>query len=493
MSANAASAANSRVYLRTSTRVYHHWMLTEAAEEPIECHIYTISHEEPGHEDILGFCGIEIYQQWLEFPICKSEKDEFGKCTGLTLHNIGAIEERLKTTIWLPLAEVDVEMVVCQPWEPCESVPELLITGYEPLQNHQIESMHIEYGDRTGLVCWRTDECQLSLPETGLNGTDVIIYVRSSYGDQSNEINFRLRNMVLADGLTLYQTLHTEFDFLAPPESIAWGVFPDIDLIDAPWLALVNSTEELTTSHDYALLAGRYIIRGDIDISECVYGGLLVGGAANQCGMELAQDLVYSRQNEYDQFILAASQKSRIPPRIIKGVIGQESQFWTDWYINGEYGLGMITDEGIEMMLTWNPVAFLELCIPEFGADDCAWGYHSLGDYPQDYMRGLAMSAIGTDNEVNLIAQTITGAAAQAGQIVRNVTRREPYEVLSYQDMWKISLGVYNGGAGCLYNAIDDAWDEDGRLSWGGISENLIGDCQYSADYPNVVLFKGVP
>jgi hypothetical protein len=468
-------------------------MLTENLEEPVECHIYTVGHDEPGHEDVLGFCGERIYLQWVEFPVCKASKEEYGKCTGLTLHDIGAIEERLKTTIWLPLAEVSVEMIGCQPWSICESSPELLITGEEPLKNHSIESVHVEYADQTGLVCWRTDTCQVSLPETGINGTDVIIYVKSSYGDQSKEEQFRVRIQVQPGGQYLYQTLHTAYDYLAPPESIAWGIFPDIDTEGVPWLEMVNVPEDMVTDHDYSYLAGKYILRGDVDISDCVYGGLLSSGAATQCGLEQAKGLVFEQQNSYNQSIVNAALRSRIPPRIIKGVISQESQFWPEWYISGEYGLGMITDEGVDMMLTWNPAAFLELCIPEFGKNDCAWGYDSLAEYPQDYLRGLALGAVGTENEIYLIAQTITGAAAQAGQLVRNVTRREPYEVLSYQDMWRIALGVYHGGAGCLYNAIDDAWDEENRLNWGGISENLIGDCQYSADYPNEVFFKGVP
>ena len=65
--------------------------------------------------------------------------------------------------------------------------------------------------------------------------------------------------------------------------------------------------------------------------------------------------------------------------------------------------------------------------------------------------------------------------------------------VLSYRDMWKISLGVYNSGAGCLYYAIDEAWDQVGRLTWGGISEFLVGDCQNAADYADSVFLNGVP
>jgi hypothetical protein len=490
---DAASTATSRVYLRTSTRVYHHWILTLPDSDAIECHIYTVTHDQPGHEDVLGFCGKDVYRLWLEHDVCPGDEEGSSVCAGLILTDIGEIDQKLKTTIWLPVPEVTIELINCNAWENCSGIPALKVTGTEPLQNHHIESVHIEFEDYTGLVCRNTDECQLNFPQTNSNGTDVVVYARSSYGDESDPYTFRARIMPQLDGTYMFEVLYTDWDYLAPPESVAWGIFPDLDISNTPWLLQTEFVEDLATSHDFSLLAGRYILRGDVDISSCVYGGLTSSGGATQCGMELAREMVIQGQNQYDDLILEAALNTRIPPRIIKGVIAQESQFWPDWYFEGEYGLGMLTDEGIEMMLTWNPAAFLEICIPQYGVDDCAWGYDSLGEYPQDYIRGLALSAVGTDDEINRIAQTIVGAAAQAGQVVRNVTRREPYEVLSYQDMWKVALGVYNSGAGCMYYAIDEAWDHNSRLTWGGISEYLIGDCQGAADYPNSVLFNGVP
>jgi hypothetical protein len=490
---DAANNPTSRVYLRTNTRVYHHWILTMPGSSLKECHIYTVTHDQPGHEDVLGFCGSEVYQLWVDAPVCLEGTEGSEQCTGLVLHDIGEIEDRLKTTIWLPVAEVSIELMNCNPWENCESLPALKVTGHEPLRNHHIESVHIEFEDATGLVCRRTPLCKVDFPQTNQYGTDVILYVWSSYGDQSDAETFRVRNILQPDGTYQFQVLNTSWDYLAPPESVAWGIFPDLDITNAPWLLKTENVGDLATFHDYSLLAGRFILRGDVDISSCVYGGLTANGGATQCGMEQARDLVYQTQNQYDELTLIAALRTRIPPRIIKGVIAQESQFWPEWYFNGEYGLGMLTDEGIEMMLVWNPAAFLELCIPEYGADDCAWGYDSLGEYPQDYMRGLALSAVGTDQEVYRIAQTIVGAAAQSGQVIRNITRQEPYQVLSYQDMWKVTLGVYNSGVGCLYYAIDEAWDQDGRLNWGSISEYLIGDCQNAADYPNSVFINGIP
>jgi hypothetical protein len=336
------------------------------------------------------------------------------------------------------------------------------------------------------------------MPQTGHEGTNVIVYVTSSYGDESEDLIFRLRNLPISEETFLFQLLNTSYDNIAPPESVAWGIFPELDTSSIPWLQHISTSEELATQHDYALLAGRYILRGDVDISSCIYGGVLANGAATQCGIEQAREVIYPAQNQFDSLILDAGSRTRIPPRIIKGVIGQESQFWPYWYLNGEFGLGMLTDEGMEMMLTWNPVAFLELCVPLFGDAICAAGYDELGKrhgtYAQDLLRGLALEAVGTDAEHRLIAQTIVGAAAQSSQVVYNVTRKEPYEILSYEDMWKITLAVYNSGVGCMYHALTKTWDPDiGRLNWGNISENFVGDCQNAADYPADVLYNGVP
>jgi hypothetical protein len=487
------------VYLRTGTRVYHHWVLSWVFEkETLGCNIYTVTHDQPGHEDVLGYCGEDIYRQWYTGPLCVETAETAGQCRGLTLYDYGEIDERLKTTIRLPLPEVEIGIVNCQPWQNCRENPRIQFVGYEPLRNHRIESVQIEYADHTGLVCWRTDRCTVAMPQTNPIGTNVTVYVTSSYGDESEDLVFRLRNMPDADGTYLFQLLNTSFDNIAPPESVAWGIFPELDTTFVPWLDEITAPGELATQHDYAFLAGRYILRGDVDISSCIYGGVFSNGAATQCGIEQARELIYSVQNQSDDLILSAARRTRIPPRIIKGVIAQESQFWPHWYINGEYGLGMLTDEGMEMMLTWNPVAYLELCVPLYGEDICAAGYDELGkmfgNYPQDLLRGKAMEAIGTDEEFYRIAQTIVGAAAQSGRVVYNVTHKDPYEILSYQDMWKITLGVYNSGVGCMYHALAKTWDpEIGHLNWGGISENFIGDCQNAADYPADVLYNGVP
>jgi hypothetical protein len=219
----AASSTASRVYLRTGTRVYHHWALSWFFEEEIfGCNIYTVTHDQPGHEDVLGYCGSDIYQQWHTGPLCVETPANIGQCRGLTLIDYGEIEERLKTTIRLPFPTVEIGIVNCQPWQNCRESARIQFIGSEPLKNHRIESVHVEYANHTGLVCWRTDRCTVEMPQTGHEGTNVIVYVTSSYGDESEDLIFRLRKLPISEETFLFELLNTSYDNIAPPESVAW-------------------------------------------------------------------------------------------------------------------------------------------------------------------------------------------------------------------------------------------------------------------------------
>ena len=186
--------------------------------------------------------------------------------------------------------------------------------------------------------------------------------------------------------------------------------------------------------------------------------------------------------------MVEAANQANVPPMLLKGLIGQESQFWNGWVIEGEYGYGMLTDKGADMLLRWHIETFLDLCIPAYGVNDCAWGYSELAEYPKAYLRGLALQDIGTGDEFNLIANTMAAAAGQTGQIIRNVTGEEPGDVMSYREMWLISLALYHGGAGCVGTAVEEAYDAEEILTWGSISEYLIGDCQLVSSYPYMVM-----
>ncbi len=478
-----------RTLLYSRTNVYHHWMLTYWAEE-IECHIYKTDLSKPSDEDVLGYCGNTVYQMWIDQLVCEETPAREEPCTGLTLHYIDQLDEKLKVSIKLPGPLGYVELVNCPAWGVCEDYPLLTFGGYEPLQNQSIDGVQIFLGDELEVEC-DVVPCTLKMPLTNADGMEVSFFVTSTYGDISVRKTFYMRNIVYHEQGYLFQLIEDPWRSQIPASAAHWDFFPALETLEIPWMVDVTNPEELATYHDYALLAGKLILRGDVSAADCEDGGLLANEAASACGVEAAKEQVYQVQNSFDAEIINAAQESRVPPRLLKGVIAQESQFWNGWVIEGEYGYGMLTDEGVDMLLNWDIRTFLDLCIPVYGELNCAWGYGTFADYPQAYLRGLALSDVGTENEFELIGRTLAAAAGQAGQIVHNVTRYDPGDLLSYKEMWLISLGIYHGGGGCVGTAIEDAWDEERELSWGIISEYLPGECQTIATYPYMVLRYG--
>jgi hypothetical protein len=477
---------NRRTLYKVRDNMFHHWMLTRLEVDKVNCHIYMDVEGEPSHREVLGYCGYRVYQMWLN-GVCNQINDRETPCEGLTLHYIGPMDEKLRYSIKLPGAVAYSGLVNCHPWGVCSAPPQMFFGGRDPLQIYHIAQVHIDFQDGQKITC-AAGECAVLMPLTGISGMEATYYVTSSYGDDSLKTRFKYRNINLGDGNHLFQVIGADWDYLIPVSAAQWEFFPSLEMELTPWLTPISTADKLYSIHDFSYLAGVLIQRGEVSAAGCADGGLALGGVASTCGIEAAREGVIAAQNQFNEEIFAAAVEARVPAKLLKGVIGQESQFWNGWVIVGEYGYGMLTDQGADMLLNWHVPTFLNLCIPVFGRQDCAWGYSELAEYPQAYLRGLALQDIGTDDEFELIARTLAAAAGQAGQIVRNVTGSEVGEVLDYREMWMISLGIYHGGSGCVGTAIEEAWEAEGVLSWGLISYYLPGDCGLIAPYPYRVI-----
>ena len=77
-------------------------------------------------------------------------------------------------------------------------------------------------------------------------------------------------------------------------------------------------------------------------------------------------------QNIYDQQIYAAAVITNVPPRLLKGLFEQESQFWPLW-TGDEVGLGQLTDDGADLALRISPDLYAPIC-PQ-AAFRCDIGY----------------------------------------------------------------------------------------------------------------------
>ena len=181
-----------------------------------------------------------------------------------------------------------------------------------------------------------------------------------------------------------------------------WYVFPDAAAPLPPVLERIHTSDYLVTKHNLQLLASKLIYNGLVDSSSCPNYGLNLDGKPNGCGEQAAAKMVFDYQNQYDSLIYDASNKQNVPPRIVKGLIAQESQFWPHSDKPYEYGLGMLTESGADMLLRWNSSYFLDLCYETYRMkpDKCMGGFSGLTEDEQAVMRGVVISKVGTNDEL---------------------------------------------------------------------------------------------
>ncbi len=468
-----------------NTTVQYHWTLAGYSDTFVSCDIYMKGSETPEDKDILGFCGLETYKLWAEQQTCLNEQGV--NCTNISLRYAARSVDQLETSIKFAGPVAYAYLDNCSAWGECTQKPKLSFNASEPLQSEHIETVYVIFESGDYVACTQLP-CEVEMPPTTEDGIKISYYATSSYGDRSYSRDFRMRNLSLGKDKYLFQVMG-EFWWSEIPAAISqWEYFPTMEETKPSWLKENILVGELSTTNDYALLAGKLILQGSVSAAHCNDGGLLENGFASPCGVLAAKEKVTEIQNSLDIQIYQAAIESRIPPRLLKGVIAQESQFWNGWVISGEYGYGMLTDNGVDMLLTWNLPFFLNICTPVYGEDGCAWGYTNMASYPRAYLRGLSLQKVGTDDEFVLIGETLAASTGQAGQLVRNITGQQPGYIMEYEDLWMVSLGIYNGGAGCVGTAIQGAWEANEPLNWGNISEYLPGECEAIGQYPYQVM-----
>jgi hypothetical protein len=84
---------------------------------------------------------------------------------------------------------------------------------------------------------------------------------------------------------------------------------------------------------------------------------------------------------------------------------------------------------------------------------------------------------------VTVFAHTLLANCEQAGRIVRNFTGKAPGNNISYEDMWKFTLGNYNAGPACLGDALEGAKGKSLAFTWENVSAFLPGACVGAIDY----------
>ena len=464
------------------TVVTQHWQLANWAGGDLVCDLYLRHEDWPSYSDVRDSCGDAVMTEWLTTPACNgAAAGNTADCEGLLLRYHGAVSVTYTETVQLPGIDINLAPYNCPPGEWCQTRPLLEVKATEPLENFEIQRVHIRVGEKEKV--YNGDEAVFNLPLTEEQGGWIEYWAESSYGDRSDPVRLRYRSRVSDDGANFhFDLLSTAWKNSLPSGTLLWQVFPPTNGMPSV-LVQPQSPVQLYTTDSYLYLAGYLIQSGQVDASSCEDGGLYLGGSASPCGAKMAEAQVIDWQNRYNAQILQAAQRYNVPAMLVKRVIAQESQFMGETNKPYEKGLGYMTAEGVDMTLSWNTNYFLANCMKLFESYLCSPGYATLDETRQDMLRKYILDKIGTPEEIDMLAAAIYASAAQSGQMVQNISALEPVYISSYVDMWKISAGNYYGGAGCLSTAIQEVFDEGRHITWDAIAPHLTDECLLVDDY----------
>ncbi len=490
----------------------YEWWLLRWYDSSLMCQVF-IDHEGwPTNDEIFVDCGGTIYNQWINTPACGELEAIDGNtayCQGLYLYAVSNAPAERTILVDLPSPSVAVTLTGCDPTSIdnfCAEIPSLLLTGVEPLPNEQITAINVLInGVPYGCTA---PTCEVPLSPTAYVGTTFEFWADSSYGDSSEHYSAQVR--VIDSGVSASPTgsgwyvdvLSSQWQGRETASCAqVWQAFPPVG--GPPnWLRTPEATELLATNMPYNYLAGRLIAQGLVDASACAGGGLLLNGYSDACGLEAALPLVEEWQNRFDARMVEVANETGVPAQLMKNIFAQESQFWPGMFrVPYEFGLGQLTDNGAEAVLLWNPDFFNQFCPLVLDENACARGYVYLDTESRAILRGaLALEAkvdcpdcpagidlAHADFSINLFAHTLLANCEQVAQIVYNATNKIPGSVVSYEDLWRLTVANYHSGPGCISYAMYTSWAARATMDWEHISDYLTEACEPAIDYVDKV------
>lgn len=480
------------------------WQLAYWENYDTACTIILDEDRNPTNEEINRACGDVLYQAWLTTPICNrtyGQDPSAVSCYGLFLRRVGQKEKEQPVNSALidyyaqNLRKIrfDVANVNCESGRICDQKPELLLIAHGPENDSMIDSVHIRVSSYEAACSGNA--CQMRLPTTDNAGVWFEYWAMDSAGNQSDHfwLKFRVVPSPTNGEMYYYDVLGDAFPDEGAYGADVWYTFPTAGQELPEVLEKLPTSDYLVTKHKFQLLGAKLILNGKVDTSACQNFGLNLDGTPNGCGETAAAKLVFDYQNKYDQQIFDAAKKQKVPPRIVKGLIAQESQFWPISDVPYEYGLGMMTESGADMLLRWNSSYFLNLCMKTFPMDTgkCVGGFSSLSEEDQIVLRGVVISKIGTDEEIEVISAAIRGSVYQVNQIISNASGQAVSTVSSYEDLWKFTVANYYSGSGCVYNAVNQATSYGLSLTWENVRRFMTGKCELADLYVDRVYELG--
>lgn len=331
-------------------------------------------------------------------------------------------------------------------------------------------------------------------------------------GEASEEVIATVRVTQVENGYSVIIESVSQFTVFTDSCSLVWGLQSEQQV---NWDDFVQFPYQLNTRKTLHYLATQLLISGIVDASDCPAGGLSLGlDWPTACGLERAASEMIEWQNQYDNYIWLASRDDGVPPKILKTLIEVESQFWPGnqrFYLD-EYGLGQVSQLGIDVLLRRDPALYLRFCTAVLS--DCSRSYVSLAPSQQAMIRGAVLSSmdatcptcpngldlnkakesvllLGKLLEANcqqvetILDQAIVpdpdADAATATAAVATVAAGGASGNTTYEDLWRFTLASYHSGSSCLQDAVVATRRAHLPITWENVSQEL--NCRGGADY----------
>lgn len=490
----------------------HEWWLVRWKGNDITCR-FLVDHEGlPIADEIRTWCGNTLYAEWIATQPCSLAEPEQSTqdCKGLYLYQFTGYPAQKEVEVELPLPSVGVSITGCSPEPPgnrCDSLPNLLLTGEEPLPNENIINIQGLF-DGEPFVC-NGEACAIPLRPTGQQGVTIEFWADSSFGDASPRFSALVRVLPRGDFMSpdapssdpqLYYVDVLSTQWRGGPQascSDIWQSFPDV-AGPPPWLTTPDDPQDMYSAVSLYYLAGMLIANGQVDATACQDGGLQTALTASECGVIAAYEQVVAWQNQFDTEIIQVAQDTGVPAQLLKNVFSRESQFWPGIYQNyKEAGLGQLTEKGADTVLLWNPSFFEQFCPLVLHQSRCDLAFGNLSEGEQAMLRGALVRKVnaacpdcpaGIDLtqaqfSVRVFAEGMIGNCEQVSRIVTNLTSRPAGQLISYVDLWRLTLVNYNAGPGCLSSAVRRVYQFGQPLTWERISAQLDEACKPAIKY----------
>ncbi|MEI7844524.1 MAG: hypothetical protein WCK35_01855 [Chloroflexota bacterium] len=465
----------------------HVWLLKAWANNSVLCEIFRQNDNDPTKTDIRAFCGEKIYQQWLSAAPCAEffSSGITSACTGAFITYKGYYNRRY--TSYNELSESTIRLVTysCKLGVWCSEQPVISFQAYEPLFDQNITAIYINNGNSI-FSCTDVDTCDYRVPITTNKGVWIEYWSVSSFGDETKHVTIHLRNLMNGHngGEYLLDILSKEpsNDYA----SVTWDVFPTYLKSGESIYQTSIEPSNISTKHHLYYLAGNLIASGQVNASNCSQNGLLSNQYANSCGEQKAYQAGLLAQNQYDQQLIDAEKTNGIPARLVKAIITQESQTWSDIKVKNEYGLGSLTENAIDILLLWDQESFLEVCSVSFSKGYCSGGYSKLSQYEKTLLRGIALKPVGTDKEIDLVTKVVKANVTQVGQIIANLSKNRLAVISTYEDLWDFTIANYHTGNKCIADGIKTLLSQSKQITFNNFCA-INNACPAACDYVSKV------